>query len=246
VEVALRGLLRNQQGSDERWARPGQLNVGHSLEDFWARVEPDSLVMSLEWALGSLGSRAVVGLPTLTLSSLAHARLEAIALELVSTASDAVRFDERLPEIVDLLRGAGAPLDEVSPSDLDADIDADDHRIAAVMSDLLCNLAKDPKSVDLEVALDRSRARVTECVGRFARRFGLNGEDWRTIRDRWRLIAAGILATHPRMQGGALATAVGYRSPRALHAAFARAGFPKPSEMRAAADAWRGQVVLHP
>jgi transcriptional regulator GlxA family with amidase domain len=67
----------------------------------------------------------------------------------------------------------------------------------------------------------------------------LNGEDWRTLRDRWRLTAAAVLATHPRATTENVAAAVGYGSARAVCTALSRARLPSPGKMRQAVDALR-------
>jgi AraC-like DNA-binding protein len=240
IEVCLSGLVRNDQDQDVRWLRAGQFTVGRSLGAFWSRQEGDGLVLCLDWSLGTLGSLAPDGLPVGELSRPSHGRLEALAEVIADASTTAATIARTVPEVVALLREAGAPLDPIDPRDLGAEIHPEDARIADALTHAMSNLAAAPMAVDLEQSLRRSRRQVTESVTRFALRYGLNGEDWRSLRDRWRLTAAAVLATHPKAQTEAIATAVGYGSSRALCTAFARAGLPSPGAMRRAVEELRG------
>lgn len=236
VEVALRGAVRNTQPPDVRWIRPGEFSIGRSLENFWARVEDDSLVLSVDWALGSLGNVAPSGLPIGTLDEDALRKLEAAAHTLATPGSEGFAL---IPEVLDTLRRAGVPFDAIDPRDLTAVTDEDDRAVAAALTHAMSNLNAAPMSVDLEQTLGRSRRQVVELVRRVAARFGLNGEDWRTLRDRFRLTSAAVLATHRAARTEHVAHAVGYGSARALCTALARAGLPTPGNMRREVDALR-------
>ena len=68
--------------------------------------------------------------------------------------------------------------------------------------------------------------------GHIVGKYGLNGSDWRTIRDRWRLNTALLAMSHPRARTESVATAVGYGSPNALCHAFREANIPSPGSIR--------------
>lgn len=232
AEITLEGRLRNTENGEVRWVEPGTFAIGGALDTLYARVEADSLILSVDWALGSLGARAPRGLPTGALS-------EAARRTLITHAHTIIGGDlSVVPSVLTTLSAAGLPLDPIA-SDLELSIEEEDRAVVAALSEAMSNLAASPMSVDLERTLQRSRRHVVEVVRRVASRFGLNGSDWRSLRDRFRLNAAAVLCTHAEARTDNVARAVGYGSSRALCHAFARAGLPAPSTMRAAVEALR-------
>jgi hypothetical protein len=233
AEVTLEGKLRNTENGEVRWVPPGSFALGGALSSLYARVERDSLILSVDWALGSLGARIPRGLPTGNLSPGAHRAL-------IEHANAITRGDlSVVAPLLDVLRAEGVPLDPVRAEDLHLEIDEEDRAVIAALTAAMCNLAASPMSVDLERTLGRSRRHVVDSVRRVTQRFGLNGSDWRSLRDRFRLNAAAVLCTHELARTETVARAVGYGSGRALCHALARAGLPTASAMRDAVESLR-------
>ena len=233
VEVTLEGRLRNTENGEMRWVDPGSFALGGALASLYARVERDSLILSVDWALGSLGARIPRGLPSGELSATSHN-------ELIDHAHALIGGDVAVvPRVLEVLRAEGVPLDPISAEDLHLSIDEEDRAVVAALTTAMTNLGASPMSVDLERTLGRSRRHVVDSVRRVAARFGLNGSDWRSLRDRFRLNAAAVLCTHEHARTEHVARAVGYGSARALCHALARAGLPTASAMREAVESLR-------
>lgn len=233
AEVTLEGSLRNTENGEVRWVMPGTYAIGGALASLYARVERDSLILSVDWALGSLGARIPRGLPTGQLATPAHK-------ELIDHANAIIAGDVAVvPRVLDVLRTEGVPLDPIRSDDLPLSIDEEDRAVVAALTQAMCNLGASPMSVDLERTLARSRRHVVDSVRRVASRFGLNGSDWRSLRDRFRLNAAAVLCTHANARTENVARAVGYGSARALCHALARAGLPTASAMREVVESSR-------
>jgi AraC-like DNA-binding protein len=87
---------------------------------------------------------------------------------------------------------------------------------------------------DLERDLGLSRRRIAELIGELTSRYGMNGTDWRTMRDRWRVHSSLLAMSHPSARTEDVALAVGYGSANALCHAYRVANLPPPGQIRAA------------
>lgn len=246
LDIVLRGDIRDRENGVTRFLRRGDFAIGRALESLYMRVEgEDMLSLSIEWNLGSLGTSAPIGLPSGTLS--------ASDLELVTVATEQLIAnvprgcgDQRaaaeggdrhavvgtIGRLVACLRSAGLPFDAWKARDLVAPVPAVLQRVADAVGRSLSSLASKPGAADLERELGVSRRRVADLVSDLAAKYGLNGGDWRTIRDRWRLNTALLAMSHPRARTESVATAVGYGSPNALCHAFREANIPSPGSIR--------------
>lgn len=243
VELTLRGHLRSSEGGRARWNGAGSFAIGSSLESLYARLEPDTEVLSFDWQRGSLGARVPVDLPVGTVSSASRRALTACAATLANPVLDPARdpaaTDRLVAEMLGVLRGEGVPLDRVDPGDLAEPVAPWEHGVLAGLTQAMTHLSDNPMAVDLEATCARSRRAVVDRVHKVATRFHLNGSDWRALRNRFRLAAALALSSHARARTEDVARALGYGSPRALCNALAREGLPAPQAARAALAALR-------
>ncbi len=235
VDVVLDGRVRDSENGQVRWLEAGGFAVGRALDSLYARNDADSFVLAIEYQLGSLGTSAPVGLPTGALSPGDLARLRDRADQLLSPAPERLAATPSLvADVLSCLRSAGLPFDAFRARDLVAPVPAPFQRVADALGQALSTLEEQPGTDRLALALDLSRRRVADLVSAVVTRYGLNGQDWRTMRDRFRTFTALMAASHPRATTELVARAVGYGSPNALCHAFRAAGFPSPGNVRAA------------
>ena len=76
----------------------------------------------------------------------------------------------------------------------------------------------------------RQLQRILRCYN--ARYNNNGGDNWRDLRNRWRLQVAAVLLSVEGPTVGEIASEVGYGSAPALARAFAKAGFPTPTDLR--------------
>jgi hypothetical protein len=132
------------------------------------------------------------------------------------------------------LRSAGVPFDAWRAKDLIVPVPPTLQRVADALGRNLSRIGTQPGTAELERELGLSRRRIAQLVGELASRYGLNGTDWRTMRDRWRVLASLLAMSHPLARTEAVARAVGYGSANALCHAYREASLPSPSQVRAA------------
>jgi hypothetical protein len=84
----------------------------------------------------------------------------------------------------------------------------------------------------LERDLGISRRRIAGLVADLARRYGLNGSDWRTMRDRWRLHCGTAAMSHHEARTEDVAAVIGYGSANAFCYAVREAKLPSPGCIR--------------
>ncbi len=228
--VPLRGRARVVEHGVTRWLKAGEFTLAFSLGSLSSRFDPDSLVLAVDFSLGSLGTRSPPGLPGGVLGARAHSRLLELAEQL--QAREEMDAMPHVARLLDILRNEGLPLDKHGVADLREPIESYEHAVARALTSSLSNLHDNPMSVDLEKMLGLSRRRVVDLLARVSARFDINGQDWRTLRNRWRLISSMALASHPRARTEDVAKAVGYGSARAFCHAFLEAGLPSPGNVR--------------
>ncbi len=111
----------------------------------------------------------------------------------------------------------------------------DEQELCSAIDGVLSSLEEGPHVVSLEEKLGSSRRTVLRRTQSLCKRYllpGLAADDWRSVRDSYRLLIGAIFATHPSMTTRALAAMLGYASPEALCHAFANAGLSSPATLR--------------
>jgi AraC-like DNA-binding protein len=220
VEVVARG------GSSALRMRPGDVALLSPSDASHARYENVSY-LDLEWTPAAPpGGPAVSALAPVDL-----ARATDLGERLVSGATpDAQIFTEAFA----LLRAAGAPLGDLSVAAFAAGPSAQDVRIAQAITAQIADLRTAASALSLGEHAELSPRQVQRLFAQFCERYRLNAVSWRDMRNRYRLQIAIALASIPAISVSTLADEVGYASPAALARAFANAGLPSPTELRAA------------
>jgi AraC-like DNA-binding protein len=229
--------VRDIENGVVRWLRPGEFTIGRALDSLYMRTQGEELLLlSIEWNLGSLGTSAPIGLPTGGLHPLDVVRLTADAGELLSpdTAASETVMVGVIGRVMARLRAAGVPFDCWRAKDLLTPVPGSLQRVADAVGGHLSRIGDKPGTADLEAALGVSRRRVAQLVAELSSRYGMNGTDWRTMRDRWRLQAAMLAMSHREARTEEVARAVGYGSPNAFCHAFREAKLPSPGLIRTA------------
>jgi len=173
------------------------------------------------------------------------ARLEAPRLvgraaraELASFADSLA--DETLPHRELLAQGfacfanAGVPLGPLDAAALRGGPSVREERIARAIQGQLRELGTAASSLNLAEVAELSPRQLQRVVEDLAARYGINAGNWRDMRNRWRIQIGAVLLSVPELTLSEIAAEVGYASPAALARAFAHAGLPPPSELRAA------------
>lgn len=110
-----------------------------------------------------------------------------------------------------------------------------DQELCDAIDHVLSHLEEGPHAVTLEERLGCSRRTLLRRTESLCRRYllpGLAADDWRSVRDTYRLLVGTVFATHPAMTTRLLASMLGYASTEALCHAFANAGLPSPASLR--------------
>ncbi|MBX3234482.1 MAG: helix-turn-helix transcriptional regulator [Labilithrix sp.] len=236
LDVVLRGRVRDVENGVVRWLTPGDYAIGRALDSLYMRIEGDEvLLLSIEYNLGSLGTSAPIGLPTGALASAAVADITADAEELLRVGrgpnQDAI-VAGAIGRLFARLRAEGVPFDAWRARDLVVPVAPALQRVADALGSSLSNIGGAPGTRDLEQALGVSRRRVSQLVGELASRYGMNGMDWRTMRDRWRVGSSLLAMSNPRARTEDVAAAVGYQSANAFCHAYRQANLPSPGSVR--------------
>jgi AraC-like DNA-binding protein len=233
VVIMLRGDVRARLGGKEAWAHTGELVSTTPLGASETREQGGEYVqLMIEWEPGVLGTRSTPALSTTRLGATALSRLNQLATHLRTPSLTPASTAEQLAASLGALRAEGAPFDAWSAGDLLEPAAVADSELAQALGMALSSIDSNPQMLDLETALHLSPRQVSRRVGAFTGRYGLNGSNWRSLRDRWRLNVASSVMNHPHATTGAVATAFGYGSPEALCHSFAKAGLPSPSNIR--------------
>lgn len=238
LDVVLRGDVRDRENGVTRRLGAGSFAIGRALDSLYMRAsarEQELLCLSIEWNLGSLGTSAPVGLPdgTLSASSLEELTRASQALLAPAPRAEAVGI---LARILARLRADGLPFDTWRARDLASPAAPAHQRVADAVGRALSRLDAKPSLADLQAELGLSRRRVGDLVGEVSTRYGLNGSDWRSLRDRWRLSSAVLAMSNAEARTEDVAAAVGYGSANALCQAFNDASLPSPRLVRGALD----------
>lgn len=233
LDVVLRGRVRDVENGIVRWLEPGHFAIGRALDSLYMRIEGEEvLLLSIEYNLGSLGTSAPIGLPTGTLGSAAVDDLTEDALALIRAVNEA-SIAGAIGRVFARLRAEGVPFDAWKARDLVTPVAPSLQRVADVVGAQLSNIGGAPGTRDLEESLGVTRRRVSQLIGELATRYGMNGMDWRTMRDRWRVMSSLLAMSHPKARTEAVASAVGYGSANAFCHAYRQAKLPSPGNVRA-------------
>jgi AraC-like DNA-binding protein len=230
--VLLQGAMRLRQGPVERWIRPGHFAVGRSIESLYTRIIPDALMLYVDWDGRALGGIPHPGLPDGVLGETDREFLHNAASQLLSAHGEAIASRPVVEAIVDRLRAVGLPFHRNLIPDLSTTISLRDSLLARVLGHRLSMLQQSPGLIDLQSDLMLSPRQTERAIAAFCERHGQNGENWRTLLDRWRIVAAMVLLELPRSRTEDVARQVGYSSPTVLCRAFQRASLPSPSRLR--------------
>lgn len=239
LDVILRGDVRDVENGVTRRLGKGSFAIGRALDSLYMRAsacERELLCLSVEWNLGSLGTSAPVGLPEGTLSASSLGELTLASEELLAFEPRPDAAVGVLARILARLRADGLPFDTWKARDLAAPAPPSLQRVADAVGRALSRLHARPSVADLQAELGLSRRRVGDLVSDLSARYGLNGNDWRSMRDRWRLTSAVIAMSNAEARTEDVAVAVGYGSANALCQAFNDASLPSPRLVRAALD----------
>lgn len=239
LDVVLRGRVRDVENGIVRWLEPGHFAIGRALDSLYMRIEgAEVLLLSIEYNLGSLGTSAPTGLPTGVLAAPAVEEITTGAWELLRAESEAA-VAGAIGRVFARLRAEGVPFDAWQARDLVVPVPAALQRVADVVGAALSNIHRAPGTKDLELALGVSRRRVSSLIGDLASRYGMNGMDWRTMRDRWRVMSSLLAMSHPDARTEDVAAAVGYGSANAFCHAYRQASLPSPGSVRRELDRLR-------
>lgn len=234
IDVVLLGETRDTENGVSRDLARGDFAVGRALDSLYSRTTSNELLsLSIEWNLGSLGTNAPMGLPTGKLGVRAIESLTRFASGLLNAPDSEGQPLGALASMLTELRAEGVPFDAWRARDIVVDVPSLHQRVATVLGDLLSKIGRNPSTSSLQSALGLSRRRVGELVSELATRYGINGRDWRTTRDRWRLFVAAAAMSNRAATTESVAEAVGYGSPVAFCHAFRAAGLPSPGQVRA-------------
>lgn len=233
LDVVLRGRVRDVENGVVRWLEPGHFAIGRALDSLYMRIEGEEvLLLSIEYNLGSLGTSAPTGLPTGTLAREAVDELTCDAFSLLRAESPPA-VAGAIGHVLARLRAEGVPFDAWRARDLVTPVAPALQRVADAVGASLSNIGGAPSTRDLERSLGVTRRRVSQLIGEVASRYGMNGMDWRTMRDRWRVMSSLLAMSHPKARTEEVASAVGYGSPNAFCHAYRQASLPSPGRVRA-------------
>lgn len=236
--VMLSGRVRARIDGAEQWAEGGELLSTSPLGACQTREEGRAFTqLCVEWDTGFLGTRDPAALSSTRLGPSTLALLDSAAAVLGDAAATQTTTAGHLAEVLSALRAEGAPFDAVAAGDLVEPSAPGDADLAVALGAALSSMGDGPQIVDLEAAMGLSTRQLSRRVAAFAGRYGLNGTNWRSMRDRWRLNAGSSVMSHPQATTCRVGRALGYGSSEAFCHAFARAGLPAPRNIR---DAVRG------
>jgi AraC-like DNA-binding protein len=184
----------------------------------------DAIFLDLEWeAPAGVDVRAPTRL----------ARFDLRRAQSIAAALAQPRLDQcaTLTRAFALFRRMGAPF-TLTVEALVGEPSARDRRLAQALELELAHLASRATELHLGESVALSPRQLQRVVRDFGTRYHLYADDWRDIRNRWRLEIAAAMLSRPALPVAQIAKDVGYGSPNALARAFARAGLPSPAAVR--------------
>jgi len=183
-------------------------------------------VLELDWDPGALGDRAVA--PTPCVVRLGQAAFDAAKTLARALSSAAEERDTIAGPFIALQRALASEGLAFDTEVLFAPTPRADQIVHALIDRQLCSLDTSPMMVDMD-ELGLSRRTLTRRVTELQARYGLWGESWRALRDRYRLVVASVLLSHAEATPRSVASIVGYGSVEALDHAFRHAGMMAPA-----------------
>lgn len=239
LSIVLSGelVLRSTNGA-EVLVRPGEFHMhGQGWSERWEGSTFRVVVLEWHETFGGKGSFSRG-----SFSAADRARLEGLAdrLELgLESGAEAAEWAARLAAI---LRAAGAPLEPMTPRDLDHDMPAGIVPVARAVTTALRDVRQRPSWVDVEEALGKDARSLRRDAARFAPWLAPLGfpREWRRTTRKLRMVGALRFLGAARATLEDVASATGYGSARALILALHQEGFPTPGTIRAF---YRGQSV---
>ncbi len=184
----------------------------------------NSTCLELEWA--PAGPSAVV--PPCRLERVDLKRARALSALIFDRTSDQ---RSTLALAFDLFRSAGAPFEQTLES-LSGEPSGQDRRLALALEEPLAQQSNDA-TTHLGDTLGLSPRHLQRVIAEFHAHYHFNAGSWRDTRNRWRIQLAAVVLSRPGITVASVAKAVGFASSNALARAFAQAGFPPPTEIRA-------------
>jgi hypothetical protein len=233
------GVIR--QGGASECAGPGELVWAPGPAPLGARSGAGGVrALFVQWDPRVFGRAGDVRLTRARLAPADFLRLRAVADRVLVAGYDAAAASRAVAGLFALLRGLGFLGAEPSPGDLLAPIPPEVARAGAAVDSALSNLSAKPMALDVEDVLERSPAQARRILARYGEALRLQGaRNWRDLRSIWRLYVGCALMTSKGATTEHVAALLGYGSPAAFCHAFANAGLPAPSDVRAKIDALR-------
>lgn len=229
LTILLRGHLLARFGSERRWLEPGEGYVMRPHADLSWRMLGGCHGLTFAW------HGPATDLPEETFFKISPEQLTRIerATDAMFEKSNCERAMRVHHAAIDALRSTQlvpARVFETTPCDpaYQALMMAVDARLS--------NLADEPMQVELQDELGISERHLRRLTSEVFKRYGLVDANWGKARARRRLSTAVAFMGNPAATVSLVAQQVGYHSTQAMARAFARAGFPAPSRIRATLD----------
>lgn len=198
--------------------------------------------LEIEWEPGALGAVANVRPEKRALrQETMRAAADVVAVLREARPHARANLAVAVRRLFEQLHEDGISLDlERALRDIDEVATPEDQRLCDEIDRVLTHLEEGPQTIALEDALGCSRRTLLRRTQALCKRYllpGLAADDWRTMRDTYRVVVGAIFATHPDITTRTLAEMLGYSSSEALCHAFANSGLPSPAALR---NAWGG------
>lgn len=148
-------------------------------------------------------------------------------------ASSTLPFERAFDDARAVLAHAGASFDGLDVDRAWLGPTPRDERIATAIGAQLASLATKASASDLGELATLSPRQLQRVLEKFSATYGINGGNWRDMRNRWRLQLAAVLLAFPELSVADIAKDVGYATATALARAFSAVGYPPPLELRA-------------
>lgn len=157
-------------------------------------------------------------------------------LERIADAFDDVDTDDRalFARAMAIGRARGVSFGDLDVERLTDSPSERDIRLCRALEAQLAAIGSRADTEHVSQIADLSPRQLQRVLSDFAARYGLPMSSWRELRNRWRVQLAVTLLTRADLKVADVAAEVGYASAAALTRALATAGFPSPSEIRAA------------
>jgi hypothetical protein len=239
VTVVLQGMARMRAFDRTEWLVPGKVSLLESKAAIIMRQgrdgEPyESLVVEWEPSPEGISESRPQGFEVRTIDDAARARIAACAAEIAAVDVEVPAAARAMVEVLDVLRGIGAPFREVTEASLIEPVPAQTLRLSMALDEMLSDLRRKPMAVDLDQVLGLSLRQINRVVAAFNERYGFNSGGWLDTRSRRRVMTGAVLMTAPGATTEGVSSAVGYASPTAFCRALADAGLPSPGAIAAA------------